>query len=227
MVRVILSGAKTQTRRIVKPQPSIGPQVTTRPEPREGGMWVFMAYCDRPSYQFATGDVRCPYGVVGDELWVRESWFSHSHGGACTDTVYYRATPETCGFASLGLRYEQRETGFLGPWPGPWRPSIHMPRWASRITLRITEVRIERLQEISETDAIAEGVERIDDPRGTGWKSYEIIHEGRHKGKPHPHAIAPNLSPVTSYRELWEAINGKGSWDRNEFVWVISFERIK
>jgi len=82
---------------------------------------------------------------------------------------------------------------------------------------------IERLQDISAEDAIAEGIERD----GGGWKSYEIIHTGKHKGVRSPHAAIPNKSPLTSYRELWESLNGQGSWDLNPFVWVIQFKRIK
>ena len=97
-----------------------------------------------------------------------------------------------------------------------------MPREAARIFLRVTEIRVERLQDISEEDAIAEGIKA---EKG-GFKSYEIIHSGPHKGKPNPHSYVPNREAVYSYEELWESINGEGSWDANPWVWVVKFERI-
>jgi hypothetical protein len=149
-------------------------------------------------------DWRCPYGVVGDLLWVRETWVP-----TIAVRAFYRATHEKM-LADDG-------------WRGKWKPAIHMPRAVSRLTLRITDVRVERLQQISEADAIAEGVERVDDPRGVAWKSYEVIHTGRHKRESHPHAAAPNRSPITSYRELWESLNGPDSWIENPWCWVLTF----
>ncbi len=203
MVRALLAGTKTQTRRIMK-LPHENPLGQWEPS-TIGGTGVFSEGRNAPEqaclWHTRTGDVvTCPYGLSNDLLWVRETW---------TPTIgirgFYRATDEKL-LADDG-------------WKGPWRPAIHMPRAVSRLTLRVTEIRIERLQAISEADAIAEGIER----EGDGWKSYETILEGPHKGKPHPHAIVPNRSPVTSYRELWESLNGKDSWARNDWVWVVAF----
>jgi hypothetical protein len=215
MVQALRAGRKTKTRRIVKPspdwdQPMPCPSVTSEgwQGPLDYSVWAHEG-------DLADGCVRrCPYGKPGGLLWVRETWAQP-----------FRRNPGTTA-ASGGCVYRADDNGRdlnPGAMDGKWRPSIHMPRWASRLTLRVTDVRVERLQDISEADAIAEGIERIDDPRGTAWKSYEIIHEGRHRGKPHPHALAPNRSPITSYRELWESINGGDSWALNPWVWALTF----
>jgi len=184
MVRALLAGTKTQTRRIVKPQPNLAAvHEPVRPEPRGNGCWIFMVHTDRPHYQFATGGVRCPYGSPGDLLWVRETWARYKiNQDSCE--IAYRATPAP-------------------DWPegGNWRPSIFMPRQRSRITLRITDLRVQRLQETNEADAIAEGAE--------------------------PLLVAPDggSSPhVEGYRRLWDSINGAGAWDADPFVWALTFE---
>jgi hypothetical protein len=130
----------------------------------------------------------CPYGVPGDRLWVRECWScldSHSRPGS---RIAFRAD------TADGERVRV---------DAPWRPSIHMPRWASRLTLEVTGVRVERLQDISEEDALAEGMERH------LWE--ETMHGDTHL-------------QVLDYRALWESINGPGSWDANPWVWAVSFK---
>lgn len=167
MVRAILAGRKTQTRRIVKP--------------------LHMATVDAEQFPILA---MCPHGRPGDRLWVKETWgaLPHMMGGVQRETLRYRADGE----------YQNER----GTWR--WRPSIHMPRWASRITLEITDVRVERLQDISEADAKAEGVSMPD-------------------GTPTP----PDFwSYQQEFRHLWEQINGPGSWDANPFVWVVTFRRI-
>lgn len=166
MVRAILEGRKTQTRRIVKPQPA--------------GEWA------------APGKTACPYGRPGERLWVRETW-SRAKLYPASHELFYRADGE-CNGRQLSLSYIERE--------GRWRPSIHMPRWASRIDLEITAVRVERLQEISVGDCCEEGAPIYDGDEGQ------------------THAVQ------TWYRELWEQINGPGSWDLNPWVWVIEFKKI-
>ena len=139
---------------------------------------------------------KCPYGVVGDRLWVREThWINESEG-----LVAYRANEE----------FPEHMKG------EKWKPSIFMPRWASRITLEITEVGVERLQNISEEDAVAEGIESIQG--GTHlWMNYSIRRDECDWFR----------SPIDSYRSLWESINGKDSWSlKNPWVWVVSFRRI-
>lgn len=137
-----------------------------------------------------------PYGKPGDQLWVRETWSSAVRNGydARDDrgSYWYRATDD-------------------GEVDGPWKPSIHMPRKASRIQLEITAVRIERLQDCSIPDAIAEGIA----PDLDGWTDYS-----------NP-SCQMCISPVDSYRTLWDSINGAGSWDSNPWVWVIEFKRVK
>lgn len=190
MVRALLDGSKSQTRRLVKPQPRAETE-PVRPESRGSAKWVFMADADR-STRFAFGDVRCPFGVPGDRLWVRETFSPYIDASALKSRATYRAD-------GSGLLPRQR-----------WFPSIHMPRWASRITLEVTDVRVERLTSISEADTVAEGIERhVDD----GVAYYGPLNEG--------HAVAQ-----VAFERLWESINGAGSWDANPWVWVISFRKV-
>lgn len=142
----------------------------------------------------------CPYGATGDRLWVKET-FCHNPNG---DPPYWYAAdgiePEACdmdGFA----RYRND-----GRPASPWAPSIHMPRRASRITLEIEAVRVERLQDISEEDCRAEGC------------------KGGNGSIP---GYAFSATPREHYRHVWKSINGPGSWDANPFVWVIQFRRVK
>jgi len=174
MVRAILDGRKTQTRRIVKGDiTTIGSMDYLNGQPLEG--------CSATLGQ-------CPFGVPGDRLWVRETWRQGN------TRVLYR-TDDVC------------------PSQVRWRPSIHMPRWASRITLEITDVRVQRLQEISDEDALAEGL-RSDGSLGAQCSVELTGHRTHHD------------SPKECFRLLWESIHGPGSWDVNHFVWVIVFRRI-
>lgn len=178
MVRAILSGTKTQTRRVVKDGPALHQGHTA---------WEM---------------TRCPYGQPGGVLWVRETW-RHIEGGA----VYDAAGGVMDAFDS--------ETIYRADKPhahGPWKPAIHMPRWASRITLEVTGVRVERLQDISEDDCLAEGIANVvreNLPRIQQCGEYDAI----------------DVDPVAEYQSLWESINGPGSWDTNPWVWVIEFKR--
>lgn len=205
MIRALLAGTKTQTRRAIKralKHPGWTQYVYFGPSANNPACESRAIECG-PDYPDADDDVvPCPYGAAGDLLWVRETWLEDG------ERVHYRADTADMEGAAKML--------------GGWLPSIFMPRRHSRITLRITEVRVQRLMDISEADAIAEGIER----EGQGWKSYEIIHQGRHKGERHPHAVVPNGSPMVSYRELWESINGADSWATTVWVWAISFEVI-
>lgn len=182
MVRATLDGSKTQTRRVAsKPvrHPDLGNLYTPGALVLEG-----------ESQQVI--ERACPYGRPGDRLWVREAWAPHPQD---TSTVFYRATVEA-------------EPGFP-VWSGPWRPSIHMPRWASRIMLEITRVRVERLQDISDADAVAEGIGL--NPSAVG------VSMTFPQGESACHA---------AFRVLWESINGPESWAANPWVWVIDFRRI-
>ena len=216
MVRAILSGAKTATRRLVKPQP---PSNCVRPMAYEGvWTWEFLRH------GVHVGPV-CPYGAPGDALWVRET---------------HALVPRTAYAQSEGVQQTTNPTdpdqaavyreGWERSAPGKWRPSIHMPRWASRITLRVTSVRVERVQDISDEDARAEGVQ----PFGRSQRAvYGMTLEGVGPVYPAPAAdiIAGGESWTTSaarsFRGLWESINGAESWESNPFVWVVGFERVE
>lgn len=183
MVRAILDGRKTQTRRIIKPQREWGgePMALWKCESCTD-QWVWNA----PDYPDSKEDhIHCPYGIPGDRLWVRETWSPYGQN-AC----WYRAD------FSGPLNQPGAKGG--GEYFNGWKPSIHMPRWASRITLNIIDVRVERVQEISEQDAVAESA----DPVG----------------------IAPNFREA--FRQLWDSIHGKGAWDRNDWCWVLEFRKL-
>ncbi len=210
MVRAILAGTKTQTRRAIKPLPLRVNHGTNEMEVDTEAM------TDGRIMKLNR------FGQPGDRLWVRETFY-------CDHCFYPEGTPPSCYWDGPNPRAAHTpeqlakersdmleamyyradgEPEFEAPeGPTPWRPSIHMPRWASRITLEVTGVRVERLQDISEADAIAEGVN---------------VHPDHH-GKPR----ANICSPVQAYRDLWESINGQGSWAVNPWVWVISFHRLE
>jgi hypothetical protein len=141
--------------------------------------------------------VLCPYGQPGDRLWVREthSFVPDSDEPAGCSQVLYAASGD-------------------GPY-AKWRPSIHMPRWASRILLEITGVRVERLQDISEDDCWAEGIDACD-----GLLDDMAIYEMARRMNRQFEEAAP------TYAALWESINGAGSWGANPWVWVIEFKRV-
>lgn len=211
MVRALLAGTKTQTRRVIKGQPT-------------NSLWV-LYHCPDGRWNWVldktgmgSGDpFRCPYGAVGDRLWVRETCCAHEIADAEYDGVHL-PEPGTDGVkyaADSAFRKIQNTPEAADGWwwlfsyrggNGATVPPIHMPRWASRITLEITGVRIERLQSISEADAAAEGVEfgGITDP-ATG----EIDRDA-----------------AEAYEQLWESLHGRGSWDANPWVWVIEFKRV-
>ncbi len=203
MVRAILNGTKTQTRRIVKPQPVVryGGHITEGyyaeggavfKEGGEGGHRP-MRWCE------GAGFVPSRLGKPGDKLWVRETHHVQEFEAIERDGVY---TP-----AERFVSY-RADSPML---PVIWKPSIFMPRWASRITLEVTEVRVERLQDISEEDAKAEGADPVvllpDDDTGL---LTTVMHDtkGDHRD---------------GFAALWSSINGLGSWQANPWVWVIDF----
>lgn len=177
MVRALLEGRKTQTRRVVKYK-------NIRQTPPMGKMF---------SGGFE-GDSICPYGQPGDRLYVRETW---KQAFPVTDYSY-------------GVIYAADKWQSLGmaEYCGGWKPSIHMPRWASRITLEIVSVRVERVLNISEADARAEGVE----PEIDGWNL---------KGEVYAY--------WKGFAILWDSINKKRGfgWEKNPWVWIIEFKRIQ
>lgn len=201
MVRAILEGRKTQTRRVVKP-PVIVHSVTGE----------CLANLD------STGPRRpCPYGQPGDRLWVRETfsgpWCMEAQNGTA-------AVPPSKWGESSRIWYWADGEPDHGEWTRP-RPSIHMPRWASRILLEITRAGVERLQGISEDDAQSEGVSRgFRDSYGDAPMSIDDMEDPREVGYPTGSWARDN------FRRLWESINGAGSWDANPLVWVIEFKQL-
>lgn len=149
----------------------------------------------------------CPYGQPGDRLWVRETFYLAKNG----DPIY-----RACISESLAETIETIRQHYLEP----WKPSIHMPRWASRILLEIVSVRVERLQDISEDDATAEGLSVINEDDANLYYS-ALARENQWPDGWHFE------EPVGAYRELWESINGPGSWAANPWVWVVEFRRIE
>lgn len=207
MVRAILDGRKTQTRWIVNPQPELSE--------RAGFVWKGYAYglgSDNRGTQRNFARPNCPYGQPGGRLWVRETWRTGWSYGGDYPTVQYRAT-ETAHVGSKEypvLDVLRGEFGIPDPAPhsivpgGKWKPSIHMPRWASRITLEITGVRVERLQDISDEDARAEGASSV---------SFPVTENQR--------------SNIDRFRALWNLTHGAGAWGENPWVWVIEFKRVE
>lgn len=196
MVQAILQGKKTQTRRIIKPQPEI----------TEKG-WKWEGY--RPKAKYNTGAITC-FGrdvsptdedglrlqskiQIGDILWVRETSFFH--------------------ILAKEYEYKADEKPYMKLFSG-WKPSIHMPKEAARIFLYVTNVRVERLQDISEADAIAEGIEK----QKTNYGDYLFKHYLKDKFGP---------SAKHSFQTLWQKIYGIESWDKNPYVWVYEYERIE
>lgn len=206
MVRALLDGSKTQTRRVMKRQPYLS---RTNPpnfsDTKPGDLFVcpdmfpttdqrgsVFAECERIGVyhcmgQQAFAEKHSPYGQPGDRLWVRETWAPHPDFPLSAQRAVYRADPE--------CEHDVER----------WRPSIHMPRPYSRILLEIVSVRVERLQDCSESDAVAEGI-----PRDTGVGTQFC-----------------RADPRNGYRHLWESINGAGSWDANPWVWVVEFKRVQ
>lgn len=194
MVRAILEGKKTQTRRIVKPQPDNPETFGVSP------VWGYGMHLDGVFRLHAAFNEKgrradrflpCPYGTPGDWLWVKETFASERQEQVGTGAVrWLHPDGDRCGAryrADVNPSSDGRR----------WKPAIHMPRCLSRITLDVTAVRVERLQDISEEDAIAEGMEPGDSLTAKGW-----------------------------FRGLWDQINDKRApWSSNPFVWVVSFER--
>ncbi|MDN0127434.1 hypothetical protein [Yersinia massiliensis] len=208
MVNAILSGRKTMTRRIISEKTLHLFGVAAG-----AGECHPIELCDQRSQSYYLEF--CPLGKTGDQLWVREAFAT----GLCTkSTLAYRATHKT----------EDLEEGWGETIK--WTPSIHMPRWASRINLLITGVRVERLQDISEQDAMAEGI-----------TAKEVIIETRYEGGGHVEITADRFffvggddegyeSVGEAFAELWDSIYGQKegeSWQANPWVWVINFERME
>lgn len=189
----ILADRKTQTRRVIKPQPKDDPSATMPwvddgPSPSGAG---------RCGHSLSLSD--CPYGVPGDRLWVRETWQYNPHGG-----IVYKAGSGIVDCDGRG-----------------WRPSIYMPKVASRLALEVVSVRVERVQQISGPDAIAEGLANI--PGDPLHEPDGSVVEGLYRH----YALY-----IERFRNLWDSLNAKRdggayAWDKNPWVWVIEFKRIE
>ena len=195
MVRAILDGRKTVTRRVVKNQPGWAARFESL-----GSTWI--AYQD----DFGRSVGRCPYGSTGSRLWVRETFrfpiqfddkSPRQIEDQCLDAGYSKPWCPIRFEADGETKIANLLQDFGGVWGGRIRPSIHMPRWASRITLEVESVRVERLQGITSEQAFAEGFE--DHVHGHVWQ----------------------------FRQLWDKLNwANNSWDANPWVWVVQFRRV-
>ncbi|EMW9680839.1 hypothetical protein V5Y75_004422 [Salmonella enterica] len=205
MVRAILDGKKTQTRRIMAIQPEHSElglrRVIDSKNGRDNGKY-FWSQSDARGLKMRSKVFGCPYGEVGDRIWVRETYqgplFDYEHMESYLEDSSKFYKPEFSVYRADGKPapefYDADDNLHCG-----WRPSIHMPRWASRLTLEITGVRVERLNSITESDAEAEGV------TDTGFG--DLLVDG--------------------YRYLWKSIYGEESWAANPWVWVIEFKRVE
>ena len=201
MVRAILDGRKTMTRRVIKDN---CPFVTGAYFDEETERWYWTTGAERERLPTDLCLGKCPHGQPGDQLWVRETWMPFTEQGCPVGATIYRATdhPEPDGDSPLR-----------------WNPPIFMPKSASRITLEITAVRVERVQDISEKDAKAEGCGGY--VGGEGPMSESVL------------AIEPGYNHPNFFRDgfayLWDSLNAKRDygWDANPWVWVLSFKRVK
>lgn len=219
MVRAILEGRKTQTRRVVKPQPEWNnEEYGWRFDQRPTG---YSTSTSATSVTERLAKFKCPYGAPGDRLWVREAWADLRGKGFCKPVSYRADTLNKYGSEDGDVQRCRLEYGVN------WKPSIHMPRWASRITLEVTVVRRERLQEISEADAVAEGIERLGLGH-MGQKTYRNYSARTRTDDRSTDRLAPvNEGARYSYRALWDTINGKKHpWASNPWVWVIEFKSV-
>lgn len=209
MVRAILEGRKTVTRRAMKSQPdddatitveSYNVAVTNRQGYQEAGPEIFGAW-----WRDGENGCKCPYGKPGDRLWVRETFAC----GLCTAQPYaYRATHSPADL----------EAGWHDPIK--WKPSIHMPRTACRILLEITDVRVERLQDISEKQALAEGIVGVAFRPDDGWPICTGYMVGPDDGK-----TGLQITAAKAFAGLWDSVGG--AWNANPWVWVVEFKQVK
>lgn len=220
MVKAILEGRKTQTRRVLKAQPpltdkKIMPLYTMEPEPKVTEVTMHEVIDNGMPFPSSISRHNCPYGKIGDQLWVRETWSTVNLYGEIA--LAYKADGEVIRVVENEsfqdedglINYDdpRLEKYSFAPWAddllegkeGNWKPSIHMPRWASRFLLEITNIRVERLNEISELDCLKEGV------------GSPILRDCK---KP-------------KFMQLWESINGLDSWAANPWVWVVEFKVIQ
>jgi hypothetical protein len=254
MIKAILEGRKSQTRRAMKYRRSEDCKEEDFPGELQDCPDQWQPVCDIQAASFANeviypgaeeeGDencyidfisnptttgadymacIKCPYGKPGDQLWVRETWLRGCEWDGDSDMppaqIYYKAD----GIAQKMEWYDENREDGIRPGGPAWKPSIHMPKAAARIWLEITDVRVERVQQISEEDAVAEGVRSCQLTCGwdsTMYKDYMADASGY--GDP---AVDYPLTStaVHSFSTLWQKINGANSWNNNSWVWVLKF----
>jgi hypothetical protein len=246
-IRAILEGRKTQDRRIVKPKCGCPDFFCIKPDDRNpyyfrraDAVWDSFKSIEDLAAKY------CPHGSVGDRLWVRETWRPKSWGAdfdwmfvEFKDGSTKQIDPiEAWGDSILGAERvwenlsnecvqsgSQLEDGYFKDVVLKWKPSIHMPRAASRITLEITGVKVERLQDISEEDAIAEGIQSFEPGEGSKfWRNYQGDEKDLIDG------WFFREEAILSFRSLWDSINGEKpgcDWASNPFTWTIEFRRIE
>lgn len=207
MVRAILDGRKTMTRRVIKKQPL---DILPMNVPNQ---WCAL---DEWGEDGNKGSIRaCRFGVPGDQLWVRETFGIFDRAGN-ERAIAYKADGDDGPATWVEVPKDKYFKDDYFPADERWRPSIHMPRWASRITLEITDVRVERVQEITEKDSALEGTLECDGL----FDEAEYCRLTKEMGD-----AMGDLTPA--FRQLWDSINGKTHpWESNPWVWVISFKRI-
>jgi hypothetical protein len=220
MVRALLDGTKTQTRRAVKLKP--WHQIEERDD---GTPWPWMHDNDRDADHW----IACPYGQPGDRVWVRETWQYYDWDEEGEPCIRYAADNATAWPIPSGEDWADR---LVDVWERlsrhenysidnrardrRWRPSIHMPRWASRILLEVTAVRVERLQDISRGDAMAEGIQPLIGSDGPNYWTVCVNDVS---------ISAPTAQDC--FGMMWEYINGDDSWTANPWVWVVEFKRVQ
>ncbi|WP_340529494.1 hypothetical protein [Cupriavidus necator] len=224
MVRAILEGRKRQTRRLWKMPCGLDWYVSGCMRGEETGD----IHDPATSWWGHVEEMACPHGQAGDRLYVREAWrttedldpYSGGHIGVMSQVAGYTTPWAPIQYEADGWRSRWEHTSTpphaADPNPGRYRHARFMPRWACRLLLEITGVRAERLQEISETDAIAEGIR----PYKDGWERF-------HPDPADAEHTGATKDPRLAYKGLWEQINGAGAWDVNPWVWVVEFRPLE
>lgn len=230
MVRSLRLGIKTNTRRIVKMHPDCHADPDLRRTP-DGMDLYYPEMLDE-----GVIGVTCPYGKPGDRLWVRETWMPCDTKGDTHVQILYKATndvrPDGVSVTNFGAanwfkRPSDEVEGFrhnieqMEVEGDKWRPSIFLPRWASRVLLEVESVRIERLHAITEADALAEGVQRKESERWPGKTVYLD-----YDYDPLSDDAEWFQTALQSFRSLWRHINGPDAWEENPWVWRVQFRDV-
>lgn len=236
MVNAILEGRKTQTRRVLKVQPPVKknkvvPLYQVEPEPKVTEVSFHEILKNDIPHCSSFFKCKSPYGKIGDRLWVRETWstvnlygeiaLAYKADGEVTRVVENESFQDEDGLINYDdprlekYSFAAWADDLLASKEGGWKPSIHMPRWASRILLEITNIRVERLNQISRVDAVKEGLHQLP---VTG--RYVINKGDQYFGR-------ASSNPVEVFSWLWEDISGSGSWEKNPWVWVVEFKVIQ